>query len=92
MFDLVARLEASVDFPDEGYHFVDPAELAAAIDAIRERTTALLRQPGAADLIREGLQVAIVGKPNVGKSSLFNALVGAPRAIVTDVPARREIS
>ena len=36
--------------------------------------------------MREGLQVAIVGKPNVGKSSLFNALVGAARAIVTDVP------
>ena len=58
----------------------------------RDRRTAL-RGPHAllADarrgrLIREGLQVAIVGKPNVGKSSLFNALVGASRAIVTDVP------
>ncbi len=42
LFDLIARLEASVDFPEDGYHFVDPAELAVAIDAIRERTTALL--------------------------------------------------
>ena len=86
LFDLIARLEASVDFPEEGYHFVDPSELAAAIDAIRERTRALLRDAGRGRLIREGLHVAIVGRPNVGKSSLFNALVGAARAIVTEVP------
>ncbi len=86
LFDLIARLEASVDFPEDGYHFVDPSELAAAIDRIRERTTALLRDARRGRLIREGLQVAIVGPPNVGKSSLFNALVGASRAIVADVP------
>src|SRR5439155_5168990 len=54
--------------------------------AVRRRTTALLQDGRRGRLIREGLQVAIVGPPNVGKSSLFNALVGAPRAIVTDVP------
>ena len=86
LFDLIARLEASVDFPEEGYHFVDPSELASAIDAIRGRTTALLCVGRRGRLIREGFSVAIVGKPNVGKSSLFNALVGAARAIVTEVP------
>jgi len=86
LFDLVARLEASVDFPEEGYHFVAPGELAAAIDAIRERTTSLLRDAKRGRILREGLQVAIVGAPNVGKSSLFNALVGASRAIVTEIP------
>jgi tRNA modification GTPase len=86
LFDLIARLEASVDFPEDGYHFVDPSELAAAIDGIRERTTALLRDARRGRLIREGLQVAIVGPPNVGKSSLFNTLVGASRAIVADAP------
>jgi tRNA modification GTPase len=86
LFDLIARLEASVDFPEDGYHFVDPSELAAAIDNIRQRTTGLLRDARRGRLIREGLQVAIVGPPNVGKSSLFNALVGASRAIVADVP------
>jgi tRNA modification GTPase len=86
LFDLIARLEASVDFPEDGYHFVDPSDLAVAIDAIRERTTALLCSARRGRLIRDGLTVAIIGRPNVGKSSVFNALVGARRAIVTDVP------
>jgi tRNA modification GTPase len=86
LLDLIARLEASVDFPEEGYHFVNPIELAGAIDAILERVTALVEQAERGRLVREGFQVAIVGKPNVGKSSLFNALLGASRAIVTDVP------
>ena len=50
------------------------------------RTASLIADGRRGRLVREGLQVAIVGKPNVGKSSLFNALVGAARAIVTDVP------
>ena len=86
LFDLIARLEASVDFPEEGYHFVDPAPLAQAIDDLLARTRALLAGARRGRLIREGLQVAIVGRPNVGKSSLFNALVGVSRAIVTDQP------
>ena len=86
LFDLIARLEASVDFPDEGYHFIDPTALARAIDELRERTAKLLADGGRGRIVREGLQVAIVGKPNVGKSSLFNALAGAARAIVTNVP------
>jgi tRNA modification GTPase len=85
LFDLIARLEASVDFPEDGYHFVDPHELATAIDAIRGQTTALLCAARRGRLIREGLTVAIIGRPNVGKSSVFNALVGARRAIVTPV-------
>lgn len=86
LFDLIARLEASVDFPDEGYHFIDPGALAGAIDDLRERTRTLLAAGARGRLVREGLQIAIVGKPNVGKSSVFNALAGASRAIVTDVP------
>jgi tRNA modification GTPase len=86
LFDLVARLEASVDFPDEGYHFVAPGAVADALDRVLEKTGALLRDARRGRLIREGLLVAIVGEPNVGKSSLFNALAGSARAIVTDVP------
>ena len=85
LFDLIARLEASVDFPDEGYHFIDPGALALAIDDLRTRTAALLADARRGRLLREGLQVAIVGKPNVGKSSLFNALAGTARAIVTPI-------
>jgi tRNA modification GTPase len=86
LFDLIARLEASVDFPDEGYHFVEPGALAQAIDGLLERTAALLGDARRGRLIREGLTIAIVGEPNAGKSSLFNALAGASRAIVTEVP------
>jgi tRNA modification GTPase len=86
VFDLIARLEASVDFPDEGYHFVDPAALASTIDTLLVQTKALLAGARRGRLIREGLQVAIVGRPNVGKSSLFNALLGTARAIVTAAP------
>jgi tRNA modification GTPase len=86
LFDLIARLEASVDFPEEGYHFVEPGALARAIDELLERTRALLGDARRGRMIREGLQITIVGEPNAGKSSLFNALAGASRAIVTPVP------
>jgi tRNA modification GTPase len=86
LFDLIARLEASIDFPDEGYHFVEAGTVASSIDLILQRTARLLADAGRGRLLREGMQVAIVGPPNVGKSSLFNALSGAGRAIVTDRP------
>jgi tRNA modification GTPase len=86
LFDMIARLEASVDFPDEGYHFIDRNELRTTIGRIRDRVDVLLLNARSGRLIREGLTVAIVGPPNVGKSSLFNALVGTSRAIVTSVP------
>ncbi|HEY2151774.1 MAG TPA: tRNA uridine-5-carboxymethylaminomethyl(34) synthesis GTPase MnmE [Vicinamibacterales bacterium] len=86
LFAFIAQLEASIDFPDEGYHFVEPRKLTRDIDALIARTETLLAGAQRGRLIREGLQVAIVGAPNVGKSSLFNALVGASRAIVADAP------
>jgi len=86
LFDLIARLEASVDFPEEGYHFVESGELVAALDALVESVSTLLADGRRGRMIREGLQVAIAGKPNVGKSSLFNALAGSARAIVTPIP------
>jgi tRNA modification GTPase len=86
LFDLIARLEASVDFPEEGYHFAESSGVADEIGAMAAQVDALLATARRGRLVREGFQVAIVGAPNVGKSSLFNALVGADRAIVTDVP------
>jgi tRNA modification GTPase len=86
LFDLRARLEASLDFPDEGYHFVAIDSAAVELRALRDRVDDLLRGAARGRMIREGGHVAIIGTPNVGKSSLFNALLDANRAIVTDVP------
>ena len=86
LLDLIAGLEASLDFPDEGYHFVEAGAAAAAVRAIEEKLANLVRDAKRGRLIREGARVAIAGKPNVGKSSLFNALIGSGRAIVTAVP------
>ena len=86
LFEVMAKLEASLDFPDEGYHFVAPAEAHRSLAAVIDRIVQLLRQSARGRLVREGAQVAIVGAPNVGKSSLFNALLNANRAIVTALP------
>jgi tRNA modification GTPase len=86
LFDVVARLEASLDFPDEGFHFVTPERAGRDLAGVARDLDALAREGGRGRLVREGAVVAIGGPPNAGKSSLFNALVGAPRAIVTDVP------
>ncbi len=83
LFDVIAKLEASLDFPDEGYHFVGAAEARVALASVIDRIEALLAHSARGRLVREGAQVAIVGAPNVGKSSLFNALLNANRAIVT---------
>ncbi len=86
LFDVMARLEASLDFPDEGYHFVGRSAATAQIADLRMRVVELLSGSGRGRLIREGAQIAIVGTPNVGKSSVFNTLLNSQRAIVTPVP------
>ena len=86
LFDLIARLEASLDFPDEGFHFVEPAHAAAEIDEVITALDDLLGGAAAGRMIRDGATVVIAGRPNVGKSSVFNKLAGVDRAIVTAIP------
>lgn len=86
LFDLSARLEASLDFPDEGFHFISRSETATVIQQIAESLDRLAADGRTGRVIREGRTVVIAGRPNAGKSSLFNALLGASRAIVTDIP------
>jgi tRNA modification GTPase len=86
LFDLTTRLEASLDFPAEGYHFIDAPTAAAELTAIGQALDALLGDAHRGGLIRDGLHVVIAGRPNTGKSSLFNRLAGAGRAIVTEMP------
>ena len=83
LFDLVARLEASLDFPEEGYHFVDARAAGLEAASLADRVRRLIDSSRRGRLIREGCQVAVAGKPNVGKSSLFNALCGVQRTIVS---------
>jgi tRNA modification GTPase len=86
LFDLIARLEASLDFPDDGYHFIHPDETARTIRGVAEQVNDLLCDASRGRVIREGATVVISGRPNVGKSSIFNTLVGTERAIVTEQP------
>lgn len=86
LLDLTARLEASLDFPEEGFHFITREETSARIGDVATRLEALAREGRRGRIVREGRLVVITGPPNAGKSSLFNALVGAARAIVTDLP------
>ena len=86
LFDLIAKLEASLDFPDEGFHFIETSEIASRIADVIAQLDRLLADARRGRLIREGATVVVSGRPNVGKSSVFNKLAGSDRAIVTNVP------
>ena len=82
---LAAELAASLDFPDEVATPPRP-DVRARLAAVHARLRALAGDYERGRLVREGAAVAIVGPPNAGKSSLFNALLGNERALVSEVP------
>jgi len=83
LFDLLSKITAAIDFPEDvaepEYSYIEK-ELTEIISEIK-RISAISKS---SDILRQGVKIAIVGKPNVGKSSLFNVLLNFERAIVTD--------
>jgi len=86
ILNLQARIEVGLDFPDEDIPYIGEEELSNGIWTLKMQLEDLLDRCKTGFLLREGIRVAIIGCPNVGKSSLLNALVKQARAIVTSMP------
>jgi tRNA modification GTPase len=86
LLDLIARLEAGIDFADDDVDVMAWADLLAQLDAVRDDIGKMVEGYAYGRIVREGLSLSVVGRPNVGKSSLFNRLLNMDRAIVTEIP------
>ena len=82
---LRVHIEAAIDFPEEEIDFLADPVITQQLHALRAELDALLHEAQRGVRLNDGLRVAIIGRPNAGKSSLLNALAGSDRAIVTDI-------
>lgn len=86
LVNVLVDITVNIDYPDEDIEEIIYSDLAKKIEEIRENIQALISTKKTGRILREGLKIAIVGKPNVGKSSLLNMLLNENRAIVTSIP------
>ncbi len=86
LIDLISLLEAGIDFGEDDVPVLPNEAIESRLQDLRGELDPILQSFSAGRIIREGLSLAIIGRPNVGKSSLFNCLLSSDRAIVTDIP------
>ena len=85
LIELRVYVEAALDFPDEDVDFLADSEVTRRLDAIKQQLQSIFQKARQGSLLRDGMHLVIVGRPNAGKSSLLNALAGQETAIVTDI-------